>query len=91
MGTNQRQRRGLLERKSPFGRRICSKDEFSFDVKCFFKTIVAVLKREGMVEGTAGQSKIRKKRIKLTRDSSILQKYFTMMIFIVKYFLFFIN
>ena len=30
---------------------------FSFDVKCFFKTIVAVLKREGMVEGTAGQSK----------------------------------
>ena len=29
----------------------------SFDVKCFFKTIVAVLKREGMVEGTAGQSK----------------------------------
>ena len=27
---NQRQRRGLLERKSPFGRRICSKDEFFF-------------------------------------------------------------
>ena len=33
------------------------KMSFSFDVKCFFKTIVAVLKREGMVEGTAGQSK----------------------------------
>ena len=33
------------------------KMSFSFDVKCFFKTIVAVLKREGMVEGTAGQVK----------------------------------
>ena len=33
------------------------KMSISFDVKCFFKTIVAVLKREGMVEGTAGQSK----------------------------------
>ena len=33
------------------------KMSFSFDVKCFFKTIVDVLKREGMVEGTAGQSK----------------------------------
>lgn len=30
---------------------------FSFDLKCFLKTIVAVLKREGMVEGTAGQAK----------------------------------
>ena len=33
------------------------KMSFSLDVKCFFKTIVDVLKREGMVEGTAGQSK----------------------------------
>ena len=33
------------------------KMSFSFDVKGFFKTIVALLKREGMVEGTAGQSK----------------------------------
>ena len=33
------------------------KMSFFFDVNFFFKTIVAVLKREGMVEGTAGQSK----------------------------------
>ncbi len=32
------------------------KMSFWFDVKCFCKTIVAVLKREGMVEGTAGQA-----------------------------------
>ena len=35
----------------------------------FFKTIVAVLKREGMVEGTAGQAKHKgRKHIKLTES-----------------------
>ena len=45
------------EEKARLDGEYVQKMSFSFDVKCFFKTIVAVLKREGMVEGTAGQVK----------------------------------
>ncbi len=52
-----------IEVKAKFDGEYAQKLSFLFDVKCFFGTIVSVLKHDGVVEGATGEQDIQSKEL----------------------------